>query len=201
MSLELLSVLLLLGLGLQALRQRGQRRRMALLAEHLRPYDIEKHMQQIVMGSMRALGEQDRERQTQIWQALAGTEERLSTEFNALARTFAQVPAPEARVLRIGLPGLDALWPQAAFDMRRALEIHAQGLERSVRNLDGLPPRERAYRLMGEMFLMQHSCHWYCKSRMVASARMLTQHQTRYEQTLQAVGEQTRAAYLALVQG
>lgn len=201
MSLEILSAMLLLGLGLQALRMRGQRQRTALLAEYLRPYSIEKHMQQIVQGSMRALGEQDSERQALIWQSLAETEERLCSEFQALARAFAKVQAPQARVLRIDLPGLDQLWPQAAFDMRRALEIHALGLERSARNADGLAPRERAYRLMGEMLLMQHTCHWFCKSRVVASARMLAQHQTRHEQALQAVSPETRAAYLALVQG
>ena len=201
MSMEILSVMLLLGLGLQALRMRGQRQRTALLAMHLRRYNIEQHMQQIVLGSMRALGEQDSERQTQIWQSLAETEEHLASEFQALARSFAQVPAPQARVMRIDLPGLDQLWPQAAFDMRRALDIHAQGLERSVRNADGLAPRERAYRLMGEMFMMQQTCHWFCKSRVVASARMLAQHQTRHEQALQALSPQTRAAYLALVQG
>lgn len=201
MPLELLTALLLLGLGVQALRMRGQRQRTALLAQYLRPYSIEKHMQQIVQDSMRALGERSSERQALVWQSLAETEERLVSEFQALARAFAQLPAPQARVMRIDLPGLDQLWPQAAFDMRRALEIHAQGLERSVRNADGLPPRDRAYRLMGEMFLMQHTCHWFCKSRVVASARMLAQHQTQHEQALQAVSPQTRAAYLALVKG
>jgi hypothetical protein len=42
---------------------------------------------------------------------------------------------------------------------------------------------------------MQHSCHWFCKSRWVASARMLARHQTRYVQLLEAVSEPTRIAY------
>jgi hypothetical protein len=54
---------------------------------------------------------------------------------------------------------------------------------------------------MAEMFLMQHSCHWFCKSKTIASARMLTQHQTRYEQALDAVSPETREAYLSVVQG
>jgi hypothetical protein len=54
--------------------------------------------------------------------------------------------------------------------------------------------------MMGEMFLMQHSCHWFCRSKTIASARMLAQHQTRYEQALDAVSPETRQAYLAVVQ-
>jgi hypothetical protein len=55
--------------------------------------------------------------------------------------------------------------------------------------------------MMGEMFLMQHSCHWFCRSKTIASARMVAQHQTRYEQALDAVSPETRQAYLAVVQG
>jgi hypothetical protein len=54
--------------------------------------------------------------------------------------------------------------------------------------------------MMGEMFLMQHSCHWFCRSKTIASARMVTQHQTRYEQALEAVSPETRQAYLAVVE-
>jgi hypothetical protein len=52
---------------------------------------------------------------------------------------------------------------------------------------------------MAEMFLMQHSCHWFCKSRTIASARMLRQHQTSYEQALHVVSPETREAYLAVL--
>jgi hypothetical protein len=54
---------------------------------------------------------------------------------------------------------------------------------------------------MAEMFLMQHSCHWFCRSKTIASARMLAQHQTRYEQALDAVSPETREAYLAVING
>lgn len=30
--------------------------------------------------------------------------------------------------------------------------------------------------------MMQHTCHWYCRSKSVASARMLASHRTSYEQ-------------------
>jgi hypothetical protein len=49
------------------------------------------------------------------------------------------------------------------------------------------------------MFLMQHSCHWFCKSKAVASARLLVRHKTSYEQVLASVAPETRRAYLALV--
>ena len=52
--------------------------------------------------------------------------------------------------------------------------------------------------MMAELFLMQHSCHWFCKSKPVASARLILRHQTPYEQVLQSVAPDTRQAYLAL---
>ena len=109
------------------------------------------------------------------------------------------MPAPQARAFKLALPWIDQLSPRATFDMRRALALHADGLERVVHNVDGLAPKDRAFRLMGEMFLMQHTCHWFCRSRTIASARMLAQHQTSYEKALQAVSPQTRSAYLALI--
>jgi hypothetical protein len=46
---------------------------------------------------------------------------------------------------------------------------------------------------------MQHSCHWFCRSKVVASARMLARHKTSYEQLLAAVSPETRQAYQALL--
>ena len=179
----------------------SRRQRTALLAEHLQPFQIEKRMQQLTVAYMRALGETDLQRQTQIWQIQAPVEQQLSEEFKDLAQSFGQVPAPQARTLKLALPGIDKLLPQSTFDTRRALQIHAEGIERAVRNEAELGPRDKAFVLMAEMFLMQHSCHWFCRSKTIASARMLAQHQTRYEQALQAVSPQTRDAYLALVNG
>ncbi len=156
---------------------------------------------ELTEGYMRALGEEDPERQTQVLQTLADSEEQLSRQFQDLARAFAQLPAPQARTLRLALPGIQKVLPQSTFDTRRVLQVHAEGIDRTVRNVDKLSPRDRAFRLMAEMFLMQHSCHWFCRSRAIASARMLAQHKTRYEQALQAVGPQTREAYLAVVKG
>jgi hypothetical protein len=46
---------------------------------------------------------------------------------------------------------------------------------------------------------MQHTCHWFCRSKSVASARMLARHRTSYEQVVGAVLPQTRSDYLGLV--
>ena len=199
--MEFLSLLLILATGIHWLNTQGQRKRTALLAEQLRPYQIEKHMEQLTGAYMRALGENDPERQLQILQLQEQAEQQLASEFQNLAREFAKLPAPLTRAFKVALPFIDQLSPKASFDMRRMLEVHAQGIQRTVDNLQGFSPKERSFRMMGEMFLMQHSCHWFCKSKTIASARMLTQHQTRYEQALDGVTPETRKAYLAVVQG
>jgi hypothetical protein len=196
--MELLSLLFLLGVGVHWLNTQGQRQRTALLAEHLRPHQIEKHMAQLTEAFMRALGEADPQRQQQIWQLQEMAERQLVEEFKALAQEFAKLPAPPTRAFKIALPWIDQLSPKATFDMRRALEIHAQGIASALADAQ-LSAKDRAFRTMAEMFLMQHSCHWFCKSKTIASARMLRQHQTRYEQALDAVSPQTRQAYLALL--
>jgi len=196
--MEFLSLLLILATGIHWLNGRGQRQRTALLAEHLRPYQIEKHMEQLSSAYMRALGENDPERQSQIWQLQANAEQQLAQEFQALARDFAQLPAQATRGFKVALPWIDQLTPKATFDMRRALQVHADGLARCVSDTH-LSPKARSFRMMGEMFLMQHSCHWFCKSKTTASARMLAQHKTHYEQALDAVSPETRRAYEAML--
>jgi hypothetical protein len=198
--MELLSLLLVLGVAIHWLNTQGQRQRKALLAEHLQPFQIEKHMAQLTSAYMRALGESDPARQQQILQLQETAEQQLAQEFEALAQAFAKLPAPSTRVFKIALPWIDQLSPKATFDMRRALEVHARGIAGAIADRQA-PPKARAFRIMAEMFLMQHSCHWFCKSKSIASARMLAQHQTRYEQALDAVAPQTRQAYLALIQG
>ena len=53
--------------------------------------------------------------------------------------------------------------------------------------------------LLAELYLMQHSCHWYCRSKTIASARMMARHRTPYQQLLESVDPQTREAYLAMI--
>jgi hypothetical protein len=200
-TLEILSLLMLAGVTLHWLNTQSRRQRTALLASHLQPFQIERLMQQLTEGYLRALGEPDPLRQAQIWQLQESAEQQLARQFEEFARAFAQLPAPQARSLKLALPGIDKVLPQASFDTRRVMQIHADGIARAVRNEAGLPVRDKAYTLMAEMFLMQHSCHWFCRGKTIASARMLAQHKTHYEQALQGVSSPTRQAYLAVLQG
>ena len=200
-TLEILSLLAVAGFALHWANNQSRRARTALLASHLQPFQIERLMQQLTEAYMRALGESDPVRQEQVWQLQQAAEEQLARQFQDLARSFAQVPAPQARTLKWALPGIDRVLPQSTFDTRRVLQIHADGIDRVVRNEAGLSPRDKAFVLMAAMFLMQHSCHWFCRSKTIASARMLAQHKTRYEQALEGVSAQTRDAYLAAING
>jgi hypothetical protein len=200
-TLEILSLLAVAGFALHWFNNQGRRARTALLASHLQPFQIERLMQQLTEAYMRALGEKDPERESQVWQLQQQAEEQLSRQFQDFARSFTQVPAPQARTLKLALPGIEKVLPQSTFDTRRVLQIHADGIERVVRNEGGRSPRDKAFVLMAEMFLMQHSCHWFCRSKTIASARMLAQHKTRYEQALDAVSPETREAYLATING
>jgi len=200
-TLEFLSLLAVAGMTLHWFNQKDRRKRTALLASHLQPFQIERLMQQLTEGYMRALGESDPARQSQVLQLQEEAEQQLARQFQDLARSFAQVPAPQARTLKLALPGIEKVWPQATFDARRVLQVHAEGLDRAIRNVADQSPKDRAFTVMAEVFLMQHSCHWYCRSRTIASARMLAQHKTRYEQALEAVTPETRQAYLAAIKG
>jgi hypothetical protein len=64
-----------------------------------------------------------------------------------------------------------------------------------------MPPKTKAFAFMAELMLMQHTCHWFCKSKTVASARLLARHRTSHADTLNAVSPETRQAYLALISG
>jgi len=200
-TIELISLLAVAGMALHWLNQQDRRKRTALLASHLQPFQIERLMQQLTEGYMRALGEADPQRQAQVLQLQVEAEQQLARQFQDLARSFAQLPAPQARTLKLALPGIDKLLPQATFDTRRVMQVHADGIDRAVRNAASQSSKDRAFTVMAEMFLMQHSCHWYCRSKTIASARMLAQHKTHYEQALDAVTPETRQAYLAAING
>ncbi len=187
--------MMLAAIGVHAIKSRDQARRIAFLALHLGAYSVERLMEQIMQGYMRALGETDAERQEQVWQVLNGPESALVDEMRRFASAFARVDAAAVPVstLPLALPWADRLLPRATFDLRQALTMHAQGIERAAQSSQ--PARDRAYTLMAELLLLQHTCHWYCRSRSVASARLLARHRTTHDQVLAAVTPQTRAAY------
>jgi hypothetical protein len=201
--MDILILAAVIGFAVYWLKSREQRHRIALLGSHLGNYQIEKLMENLTQGYLRALGESDAERSGQIWRMLRTTETQLSEQFNRFAAEFAQVPAEEARVSRlpVAVPQAVALFPSATFDLRKAFAIHAKGIASAAVDDPALSDKDRAFTMSAELFLMQHTCHWFCKSKAVASARMLARHQTAYHQLLASVAPATRRAYLALVEG
>lgn len=197
----LLLAALLLG-GAYVLKSREQARRIALLGSHLGEYQIEKLMESLTQGYLRCLGEDDPERRDQIWNLLASSEQSVSSQFGRFAAGFAsKVDESEARVskLPIAVPYADKLLPAATFDLRKALAIHARGIAGAADNVQQLSPKAKAFTMSAELFLMQHTCHWFCRSKTVASARMMARHQTSYALLLDSVSPTTRAAYQTLV--
>ena len=195
--MEILTLVALFAAGFYILKSREQRLRIALLASHLGRHQIEKLMESLTSGYMRCLGEDDPARREQIWALLNTTEEKLSTQFDSFAAEFSRLPEAVTRVskLPVAIPMFTHFFPAATFDMRQALLIHASGIAGVMRNEAGRTPKSKAFTMSAELFLMQHTCHWFCKSKTVASARMLARHQTSYEQLLDAVSPETRRAY------
>ena len=188
-------------LAFQFLKAQEQRRRIYLLGGYLSQYQIEKLMENVTEGYLRALGEGDAERREQIWSLLATAEQELASQFRRFSEDFAKVWNEQTQVstLRLAFPYADKLFPRQTFDMRHMVAIHAEGIAAAAENRRQLSLRDKAYTMTAELLLMQHSCHWFCRSKAVASARMLARHQTRYEQLLDAVSPATRAAYLQLL--
>ncbi|MDA7415415.1 hypothetical protein PGB34_03475 [Xenophilus arseniciresistens] len=199
--MELLLLIALLAIAFQILKTREQRQRIALLGQALGKYQIEQLMENLTEGYMRWLDEQDAERKAQIWGVLEGTEQALAGQFSSFAREFQQTPAPLAQVskLSFAIPFAQQLLPGwRLFDARKAFAIHARGIEANLQNVMGLNPKARAFMMTAELYLMQHTCHWFCRSRAVANARLMARHQTHFAQVLEAVSPQTREAYRAL---
>lgn len=177
------------------LRAREQRQRIALLAEQLRRYQIEPLMERLTEGYQRALAESDPGRRQLLWQQHGASEQALADQVGRLANDFARLDAEQTRISTSVLPYASRWWPQSSFDFRQLLALHARGLAEAASQEPSRSPQDRAYTLLAEMLLLQHSCHWFCRSRPVASARLLARHKTRHDQVLQAVGPATRDGY------
>jgi hypothetical protein len=68
-----------------------------------------------------------------------------------------------------------------------------------VRNEAGLAQKDKAFTLTAELLLLQHSCQWFCRSKAMASSRMMARHRTPHAQLLASVSAQTRHAYQQLL--
>jgi hypothetical protein len=199
--MDLFFTLIAISLGAFALKNAEQRRRITLLGQALQPYLLEKHMETLTEGYLRALGEADAERREQIWTLLESTERTLAEQFHSLATDIARLPEAETRISRfsLALPLANRLLPRSTFDLREAVVIHARGVGSAVQNTRGLDRRDKAFLLSAELYLFQHTCHWYCRSRAVASARLQLRHKTTYEQVMSAVAPATRRSWEALL--
>ncbi len=201
--MDLFIIAAILAIAALVARRQQERQRIALLASYLEPFEIAKLMASLSDGYMRALGEQDPQRQQQVWDHLRTQELAMCEQFDQFAVRFGGAPAEQTRVSKLAwaIPWAHRLFQAATFDARKAMSIHARGIHAAVHADPQLSSRDRAFTLSAEMFLMQHTCHWFCRSRSVASARMWVRHKTGYQQLIDAVAPETASAYRALLAG
>lgn len=196
-------LLLIAAIALHFVRSRYQRGRIILLGQHLSNFQLERHMETLTEGYTRAIGEQDPSRQQQVLDMFAQTENAVATQIQSLADALQKEPAENTRVgmLPFCVPYAERIIPSMTRDFRQLLQIHASGLRHVVDNPEQLDPKSRAYHLSAELYLFQHSCHWFCKSKTVADARLLARHKVTHQKVLESVSAQTRHAYLRWQQG
>ena len=199
--MDILVLALLLGGVAHFFQRRDEHRRIMLLGSHLGQYQIEKLMETLIEGYMRALGEADTARQHQIWSMLTTTEATLCDQFKRFASDFARLDAGLTRASKLPLSIFytGRLFPGSTFDFRKALSIHARGICQAVHRDADVSPKDKAFTMLAELYLMQNSCHWFCKTKGVASTRLVLRHQTPYAKVLESVTPGTRQAYTALV--
>jgi hypothetical protein len=182
------------------IKKKEQRQRIILLGRQLGQYQIEKLMETLADGYLRALGEADEDRRNQVWRYLETAEVQFCEQFNKFSAQMMTLDAADTRVSKfaVGFALATKIFPKNTFDVREAVAIHARGIEKAAKNDMARSPRDKAFTLSAELFLMQHTCHWFCNSKDIASARLLMRHKTTYVQVLSAIDADTRAAYCAL---
>ncbi|MGV2906610.1 hypothetical protein [Achromobacter sp. AGC25] len=190
-------ILLMVALAWQVLRVRYQRARIALLGRHLGSLQLERHMETLTQGYSRAIREETESRQLQVLETFAQTERAMASQANSLANAMQKESPQAARISMLSLcvPYIERFVPAVTRDFRELLHIHAAGLRHVVDNEDHLDAKARAFQLSAELYLLQHSCHWFCKSRAVADARLMLRHQVKHQKVLESVSAATRHAY------
>jgi len=182
----------------QVLRVHYQRVRIALLGRYLGGLQLERHMETLTQGYTRAIHEQTETRQLQVLETFAQTERAVAAQVQSLADAMQKESPRAARVCMLSfcVPYIERFLPAMTRDFRELLHIHAAGLRHVVDNENHWEARQRAYHLSAELYLLQHSCHWFCKSRTVADARLMLRHQIDHQKVLDSVSAATRSAYL-----
>lgn len=197
--MEMTLTLLLVALGWHALRARYQRARIALLGRHLASLNLERHMETLTQGYTRAIHEEDTARQLQVLHTFAVTESAVAAQLKSLADAMDKESSLATRmsVLGFSVPYAERFLPDSLTrDFRELLRIHARGMRHVVDNGGQWDAKDRAFHLSAELYLFQHSCHWFCKSRTVADARLMLRHEVKHEKVVDSVSAMTRAAYL-----
>lgn len=180
-----------------------QRARIALLGSHLSGLQLERHMETLTQGYSRAISADTESRQLQVLETFAQTERAVAAQLRTLADSLQKEneQATGMGVLRACVPHIERFLPALTRDFRQLLQIHASGLRHVVDNEANLSPKDRAFHLSAELYLFQHSCHWYCKSRGVADARLMLRHKVDHRKVVDSVSGPTRSAYLAWMAG
>lgn len=201
--MDFLTWIVLGSIAVYVLQGIEQRRRVRLLGAHLAPTQVEKLMGGLIEGYMRALDEKDVARSKQVWAILDNNEKALADQLKRLASSFSEESAAETRVstLPLALPYFDRLMPAHTFDMREALKLHAQAVRDACAPDEvDLETRQRlAFTMTAELLLLQHTCHWFCKTRTIASMRLIARQKTPYEQVMKSVAPSTLKAYQRLI--
>lgn len=195
--MDLLFVLLTLFIVWRVLCLRYQKAHIHLLSHHLASLQLEKHIETLTQGYLRAINAETESRQHQIFEALAQSELAVASQTQSLATSIQTEDSMKTRVgtLPFCLPYIEHVMPSLTRDFRELLRIHAEGIQHVVNNEMNWSPKERAFHLSAELYLFQNSCHWFCKSRNVANARLQLQHKVNFDKTLESVSEFTRTAY------
>lgn len=183
-------------------RANYQRARITFLGRHLAGLQLERHMETLTEGYTRAIHEGTETRRLQVLETFAQAERTVAAQVQSLADAMQNEneQATSMGSLTFCVPYIERLFPSLTRDFRKLLHIHAAGLRYVVDNEGRWDPKERAYHLSAELYLFQHSCHWFCKSRAVADARMMLRHQVTHEKVLESVSDMTRSAYLRWAQ-
>lgn len=201
--MDIAFTLLMVAAVWQILRVRYQRAHIALLGSHLANLQIERHMETVTQGYTRAIHEESESRQLQVLETYAQTERIVASQVQALANSMQKESRDATRICTLSfcLPYAERFLPSATRDFRQLLRIHAAGLRHVVDNVEQWDPKSRAYHLSAELYLLQHSCHWFCKSRSIADARLMLRHQVQHQKVLDSVSSVTRDAYLRWMRG
>lgn len=201
--MDIALTLLMVFVAWQALRVHYQRTHIALLGRHLATLQLERHMETLTQGYTRAIHEEDKARQLQVLETYAQTERAVAAQVQSLADAIQEESALATSMgtLPFCLPYAERFLPTLTRDLRKLLYIHAAGLRHVVDNEGDWDPINRAYHLSAELYLFQHSCHWFCKSRAVADARLALRHQVQHQKVLESVSAVTNAAYLRWLHG